>query len=111
MSQHRTLCRNKDSISVLSLAWTLLRHIVAGCNIVLLGCLKLCRDIQKLCRDIDCCIFHFLLLFCFFSLIFQLTPAKHKVSEYSIIWHENRSKTVTNMPKNGLKIDEFKTHH
>ena len=53
----------------------------------------------------------FLLLFYLFSLIFQLTPARHEVGEYSIIWHTYRYKTVKNMPKNGLKIDEFKTHH
>ena len=52
----------------------------------------------------------FLLLFCLFSLFFQLTPAKQKVGEYSIIWNTNRCKIVKNMPKNGLKIDEFKTH-
>ena len=39
----------------------------------------------------------FLPLFCLFSLLFQLTHAKHKVGEYSIIWHKNRSETVKNM--------------
>ena len=50
----------------------------------------------------------FLLLFCLF--FFQITPAKHKVGEYSIFWHKNRYKISKNMPENGLKIDEFKTH-
>ena len=45
-----------------------------------------------------------------FSTFFQITHVKHKVGEYSIIWHTNRSKIVKNMPENGLKIDEFKTH-
>ena len=49
----------------------------------------------------------FLLIFCLFSFPFQLTPVKHKVGEYFIIWHKNRSETVKNMPKKGLKIDEF----
>ena len=52
----------------------------------------------------------FLLLFYFFPLFFHLTPTKQKVGEYSIIGHTNRSKIVKNMPKNGLKIDELKTH-
>ena len=59
---------------------------------------------------------HRLLLFPFFASfllgfsLFQLTHAKQKVGEYSIIGHTNRSKIVKNMPKNGLKIDEFYTH-
>ena len=41
--------------------------------------------------------------FAFFMLelsLFQLTPAKHKVGEYSIIWHKNRFEIVKNMPEN-----------
>ena len=45
----------------------------------------------------------FLLLFCLFSLLFQLTLAKHKVGEYSIIWHKNRSKIVKDMPEKWIK--------
>ena len=42
--------------------------------------------------------------FLLFSLIFfQITPAKHKVGEYSIIWHTNRSKIVKNMSKKWIK--------
>ena len=44
MSIQRTLCRNIDSIFALSSARTLLRHIAASCDIVLLVCLKFCRD-------------------------------------------------------------------
>ena len=42
----------------------------------------------------------FLLVFYFF---FQITPAKHKVGEYSIIWHKNRSKIVKNMLEKWIK--------
>ena len=45
----------------------------------------------------------FLLLFYLFSLFFQITLAKHKVGEYSIIWYTNRSKIVKNMPKKWIK--------
>ena len=81
-------------------------YLVAGYNIVLLACLKLCRDIQKLCRDKDYCIFHFfffLLLFYLFSLLLQLTATKHKVGQYSIIWNKNRSRNVKNMSEKWIK--------
>ena len=45
----------------------------------------------------------FLLLFCLNYLIFQLNPAKHKVGEYSIIWHKNISETAQNMPEKWIK--------
>ena len=44
--------------------------------------------------------------FAFFMLelsLFQLTPAKHKVGEYSIIWHKNRFEIVKNMPEKLIK--------
>ena len=103
MSQQSTLCRNRDSISALSSAWTLLRHIAAGCDIVLLVCLKFCHDKHKLFFDIECCNCHFLLLFCWNYLIFQLKPAKHKVDEYSIILHKNRFEIAKNMPEKWIK--------
>ena len=100
MSRHKTLACDKNALSAFSSAWALLRHISAGWDIVLLACLKLCCDIQKLCRYRDCCIFHF---FCLFYLIFQLTLAKLKVGEYSIIWHKNGSETIKNMPEKWIK--------
>ena len=48
----------------------------------------------------------FLLLFYLFTFLFQLTFAKHKVGEYSVIWHKNISKIVKNMPKIWIKNDE-----
>ena len=103
MSRQRTLCRNRDSISAWSSAWTLLRHIAAGYDIVLLVCLKFFHDKQKLCRDKECCNFHFLLLFYWNYLIFQLKYAKHKVGEYSIIFHKNRSENAKNMLEKWIK--------
>ena len=41
----------------------------------------------------------FLLLSSLFYFLFQLTLTKHKVGEYSIIWHKNRSETVKNRPE------------
>ena len=49
----KTLYCDRTFISALSSAIDLLRHLVVGCDIVLLACLKLCHDIQKLCRDKD----------------------------------------------------------
>ena len=72
-----------------------LRHIAAGCDIVLLAYLKLCRDIQKTMSRQR--LLHFL-FFASFLLVFS-----HKVGEYSIIWHENRSETVKNMPEKWIK--------
>ena len=40
----------------------------------------------------------------------EITPTKHKVGEYSIIWHKNISKSLKTCQKNGLKIYDFKTH-
>ena len=85
----------------------------AGCYIIPLACLNFVSRHTKIMSRQRLLHFppffaSFLLVFSFF---FQITPAKHKVDEYSILWHKNRSKNFKNMPKNGLKIDEFKTHH
>ena len=76
-----------------------LRHLVDGCDIVLLICLELCRDIENYVAIETATFSAFLLLFCLFSISFQLTPAKHKVGGYSIFWHKNRYETFKNMPE------------
>ena len=103
MSLHRTLCRNRDSTSAFSLAWALVRHKVAGCDILRLVFLNFCRDRQNYVATETAAISTFLLLLCWNYLIFQLTLAKHKVGEYSIIWHKNRSETVKNMQEKWIK--------
>ena len=86
MSRHRTLCHDKNALSALSSACCFIATYSCWLQHSSLIYWKFCQDRQKLCHDRDCCNFHFfLLLLCWNYLIFQLTLAKHKVDEYSII--------------------------
>ena len=82
---------------------TALRHITAGYNIVLWYVGNFVAKDKNYVTTETVAISIFLLLFCWNYLLFQLTSAKHKVGEYSIILHKNRFETVKNMSEKWIK--------
>ena len=111
MSRQKIFCRYKISPSAIELCLSFVTTFSCWLRHISFGLLEFCIATYKNFVATQTAAFStFLLLFSLFSLFFQLTPAKQKVGEYSIIGYTNRSKIVKNMLENGLKIDDFKTH-
>ena len=88
----QTLCRDKISPSSIELCMSFVAMYSCWLRHSSFGMLEFCvATYENYVATKTTAFSTFFILFALFSLIFQLKPAKHKVLEYSTIWHKNRS--------------------
>ena len=96
--------RDLEALSSLEVCLSFVATFSCWLRHISFGFLEFCVATYKNCVATRTIAFStFLLLFCLFSLCFQLTPEKQKVSEYFIIRHTNRPKIVKTMLEKWIK--------